>query len=543
MPQLDARGYAEFFEEKLVAVEKERSFCQRQILYLVVAVLGLLLLLHVRRPIIEVSVWVLFLLVPAVHGIFRLREAFGKVRLALEHLRDTARFLGKEPDRESLIQFIGEQTSLDDGSNVPEAMYGLAISPATGGSERAAANFAFAQPSSELANTAFLRTALVLGGLFGTVFFFALKLSQITPGNIWDVLLPYMQGALMSTLTGIVCAVFTGRVAAHLERQVDQSVWQTEAFFAGELRRHLSQSPLRGKARSELDLWESLQAGVADLTARTEAAYARMADNANEFSLALLSLGEQLRGLPAITVPPELANLGDAAARFSGGVEQMDRLVRSLLETVATLNVYAPAQMLAGLAEVKSVTEAARARIDDAAGSMDAVASELQETLRVTNETVGALPANMDERLVGIHRAVDGGLGELRRTTDAQAQDLAATRTAVVALSDGLATTTGGLAATCTQLSQVGSSLQYGVTRLAVVERSTVEQLAESRRLASGVQAALGSMDRVHARLGVVEQLRRWCEQVTHVPMMRLLWFPRLRTLRRLSSESPDAAE
>ncbi|WP_457652843.1 hypothetical protein [Rhodocaloribacter sp.] len=323
------------------------------------------------------------------------------------HLQQIAQNLKDDPTREEFLTFVNSLRKPGDDSNVPEAVGGLAHGQLSSGSLRVAANTAFATPTSELRVAAFFRTGLILGGLFGTVLFFALELTGqgILTGQLEELLLG-LRGALASTLTGILGSIFIGIVASTIGRRLEELTWETEAFLSSAVTNVLLTTPVKRPIESESDLWESLREEVAHLSQRVQEMFKRMADDAHAYAISLQDLSQRLENLPAVQVPEQLANLEQVVTDFRHGAEVLGKTVPPLVETVGALGVFAPAQMLDNLEHLdQKVTEHQQHTSETLDGLQQGVSSTNQQ-LEQLDQKVTEHQQHTSETLDGLQQGV-----------------------------------------------------------------------------------------------------------------------------------------
>jgi uncharacterized phage infection (PIP) family protein YhgE len=541
------------------------SLAARQISawHIVVAIAVVGLLIWLQSPML-VWVYIAMLLAVAVYGLNRLGSSLRDASDATRHLGELAAYVdaAPSPTRDDLLTTIDKMVSPDDRSNVPEAVQSLASGPISGDSIRIAAHSSFAHPTSELGFAAFLRTALVLGGLFGTVLFFALELggSALAAGSL-HVLLPGLRGALASTLTGILGSVVMGIVASRTERHIDELITETESFFSGPLTRILSTTPVRQQIGNETDLWESLRAEVETLVAKTGESYEKMSSDVSAHAESLRVLGQELQNLPAVVVPPELARLGDVVDRFAAGAESLSNTATILVETVASLGVFAPARMLqemeqlnesvadrqrqtsASEARVETTMQRASSEISTVATAVSAVPhhlaavadrlSSVPEQISTLNHAVAGLP----ERLLEIERGLD--------STSVNVESLAAAIASIASASSEspnlekidhqLRQVIDGNARLEQQLSQrsspvasrsdaVSSEFSTAVTQDNVRTGDEFQnQMRTLLEAASELQEQQTRLRKMEQQLNRLSAILPWYEKASHAPFVRLL--------------------
>jgi hypothetical protein len=485
----------------------------------------------------------------AVWGFGRLRKTLAVTSAAVLHLEQTATYLTNQPTREDLVAFLREKSSPDDLSNVPEAILSLTSGQMSGESTRVAANTSFAHPTSELNFAAYVRTAMVLGGLFGTVLFFAAELggTGFQEGNLGE-LLPGLRGALASTLTGILGSLSLGLVASRIEHHLAQLVWETEAFLGGPVVSALAVTPQKRSLRTETDLWESLREEVARLADGTAQAYARLGGDIHGHARSLEEFSRQIGDLPAVKFPPELAKLGSAIDQFTHGTDVLAKTSRVLVEAVASLGVFAPARLLANVEELASASSERDAGLANGLAVLGARVSHVASRVDEIHQRVG-----VPERLWDSLSALDAATrrtgeqiielaAEVRRRKDVGEMTAAVEQAmaSVRQLEGGLATFRGEVSTEVDRLARATSVLDgsaAGVRDAAeelkglttTVAKAAPELQREAARLADTVDRAQQqekSLQRVESRLRPLDAVYEWHDRARRAPLMRLLTLP-----------------
>lgn len=485
----------------------------------------------------------------ALWGFQRLRKALEVTSAAVQHLEQSATYLGNQPTRDDLIAFLRDKSSPDDLSNVPEALLSLSAGQVSGESIRVAANTSFAHPTSELNFAAYVRNAMVLGGLFGTVLFFAIELggTGFAQGNVGE-LLPGLRGALASTLTGILGSLSLGLVATRIEHHLAQLVWETEAFVSGPVAAALATAPQKRSLHTEVDLWEALREEVARLADRAGEVYDRLGTDIHGHARSLEVLSQQLGDLPAVQVPPELARLGPAIDQFTHGTDVLAKTSTVLVEAVGALGVFAPAKLLDDVERLASVSEerdrtlgsglmglAARVqamgqRVDDIHGRVG-VPERLWESLaaldaatRRNGEQIAQLAAEVRSRqdagavTAAVQQAVasvqglEGGLATLRADISSEVDRLAHASSGLDGAAAGIRGAAAELSGITGSVAKAAPELQKQAARLA----DTVDRAQRQETVLKQVETRLRPLDEVYA----------WHERARRAPLMRLLTLP-----------------
>lgn len=484
-------------------------------------------------------------------GFQRLRKALAVTSAAVLHLEQTATYLASQPTRDDLLAFLRDKSSPDDLSNVPEALLSLSAGQVSGESIRVAANTSFAHPTSELNFAAYVRNAMVLGGLFGTVLFFAIELggTGFQEGNVGE-LLPGLRGALASTLTGILGSLSLGFMASRIEHHLAQLVWETEAFASGPVAAALTTTPPKRSLHTEVDLWEALREEVARLADRAGEVYDRLGADIHGHARSLEVLSQQLGDLPAVQVPPELGRLGTAIDQFTHGTDVLAKTSTVLVEAVGALGVFAPARLLddverlasgseerdrtlgAGLVSLADRVKAMAGRVDEIHGRVG-VPDRLWESLaaldaatRRNSEQIAALAAEVRSRqdagavtaavqhAVASVQGLESGLATLRADISSEVDRLGHASSGLDAAAAGIRGAAAELSGITGTVAKAAPELQKQAARLA----DTVDRAQRQEKVLLQVEAKLRPLDEVYA----------WHERARRAPLMRLLTLPLL---------------
>ncbi|HYR06586.1 MAG TPA: methyl-accepting chemotaxis protein, partial [Longimicrobium sp.] len=500
--------------------------------------------------------YIVLLWLVAVWGFQRLRTALAVTSAAVAHLELTASHLGGQPTRDQFLEFLRRNSSPDDLSNVPEAIISLSSGQMSGESIRVAANTSFAHPTSELNFAAYVRNAMVLGGLFGTVLFFALELggTAFQEGNLGE-LLPGLRGALASTLTGILGSLSLGLVATRIEHHLAQLVWETEAFISGPVAAALAATPQKRSLRTEVDLWESLREEVARMADGTAQAYGRLGDDIHGHARALGELSRQIGDLPAVQLPPELARLGTAIDQFTHGTDVLAKTSRVLVEAVAALGVFAPARLLTDVEQLATASAQRDTVLADGMTTLAARVSALGSRVDDIHQRVG-VPDRLWESLSALDAATRRNGEQIARLAEEvrAKQDVGAVTGAVQqavasvqSLEGGLATFQGRISTEVDRLASASSALDGSAAEVrgavdqlstvsATVAKAAPELQKQAARLAEAVdrtQQQEKTLQRVESRLRPLDGVYAWHERAMRAPLMRLLTLPLWRAWRR----------
>lgn len=363
---------------------------------LVFIVLGLLILLESNAP---VWAYILVLLSVAATGFRQIRITELATADAVKHTAEVERRRLAGANRQQLVTHLETRITADDRSHAAEAIHGFLLGKAGPEAVAPTARSAFSETENLSEFTNFLRGALILGGLFGTVLFFAWELTGLTGAGLAQgqaELLRGLRGALASTLTGIAGALSLGLLANHLGRRIGKIIQETETFLAASL------LPLNLKDRgtappeTEAELWEALRAEVENLSDKVAKRAENMADDASAYAKSLEEVNKRLAELPQIQIPPQLANLEEAVSKFSGGTTLLHETSTQLIESVSALGVFAPARLVSDLdalrtevskwkTESKEELEKVGTRVDTAAKNLgsqgEAIASKAAATI------------------------------------------------------------------------------------------------------------------------------------------------------------------
>ena len=524
-------GFADFYRRQM----KKAASLETLRLVLVVGVGAALLgLLGFLGSPLLVWAYVIVLYAATYYGARRLQRAINVFLAASKHLLELAQFLTDSRSRAELVHEVKKRIDSNDDSNVPEAIWSYCRGGDRSEGIRVVANSAFAHPVTELAVASFLRTALVLGGLFGTVLFFAIELGDhgVAGGDLTE-LLPGLRGALASTLTGILGSLVLGILASGIERMVDQAIWETESFVCGPVSQALASETADAGIRDETDLWTALRHEVAQLSRETTAAYGRLADDASAYAKALEAVSQQLTELPAVQVPPQIVELGEATGKFARGTELLDRTVTTLVNAVATIGLMVPTKVLDDLQELRTGT--ARL-IDDSTelrtigGTLSSVSSDIgrlherivtsAELIQATETLTAAIDAGTNTSVGAAERVADK-VGELRDEVERIG------RPAALAVAANIADPNSRDGATETVREADKSS------GLAAELSRNLEHLNKE------VGALQGILTRVASRLTRLESVYTWHDRAARAPLMKLMLLPLWPSKRKGVSIAP----
>jgi hypothetical protein len=501
----------------------------------------LLLLLVVLASPWFVWLYVVLLFSVTYYGAHRLSFAIGVTKAAEEHLLEFAKFLRDPRSRDEFVQLVQSKISPEDDSNVPEALWSYCTGRQSGESGRVVAHSAFVRATAELNLAHFLRTTLVLGGLFGTVLFFATELGgrELLGGDL-SALLPGLRGALASTLTGILGSIALGITGNNIDRVVEEAVWETESFISGPVSQVLAGQNASAPIQDEADLWTALRQEVALLRKDTVESYKKLADDAAAYAKALETVSQNLADLPAVQVPVQLANLQDVVARFGSSTDSLDRTVKTLVDSVATVGLIVPAQILNDLAHLRS---AAGENHDTTMAEFDATTVRLA-TLRDSLQTVESR-VSVVERAMSTSQQITDATAELGKKVDVRG---AQTASGILSLGDQLRALgdiptrdghSGGIdsppaadgsdmieplmhALSGVQESLALSIEEFKKTEQAVTALSSTIPTKLDQTLA-GIADTQQKLSAVSRRLSPLDRVYGWHERAAHAPLMKLL--------------------
>jgi biopolymer transport protein ExbB/TolQ/copper chaperone CopZ len=502
----EVSSFGAYYSEQTEQLRKEDQYAIGSIPLLAVCLIALLL--YLESP-WWVGAYIFALFGVAFLGLRGLRLAFATTQESTRHLGAMAKFLRNQPDRDAFLEEVRKNITPEDRSHVPEATLALGAGPITVDRVSSVARNAFRTAFSELNRANFLRAGLILGGLFGTVFFFAQELTAgaILQGDLAE-LLPGLRGALASTLTGILASLVIGLLASRLEHLLDGLVAETESFLMGPVGEVLATTPARKAVTTETDLWERLVEEVAELRRSTERSYGAMANDAATFSTSLEQVVDRLGDLPAVQIPPQLSGFQKVIEDFGQGMKDLHNTVEVLIPAVKSLGATLPLKIVTKVdalgeqhrelhqtskEEITSVKSSLSGEISSVKsllnGEIDSVKSSLtnatvllesnQETLKAiqTSEAYDPTPllarmAAIEERLEGLEGPVQNiksnaqeaawGAARLHRLSTAQSEALVRIESAVRADDD----VRQALTATQAELSQVAAQVSAETTSL-----------------------------------------------------------------------------
>lgn len=530
MTQDRSAHYRQFFADQaatVAALQRLSLFYTAAFVALLVALLGALQSPLLVWGYVIVAIGFLF-----GRGILGLKKSATIASESTAHLEIIAGVIKDDPGREAIRAKLDELATPDDNSNVPEALSGfLEGSASSSETVRAVANSAFGHALSKVEFAVFMRTALVLAGLFGTVLFFAFELTRpaLLSGDL-AVLMPGLRGALASTLSGILGSVMVGWFASRVDALLDSLILETEAFVGGPFLVASSDPLTRPEIHSETELWEALRQEVALMADRSTKSLDRMADDVHAHAASLQAFSDQVANLPELRVPPELSKLEDVVAQFQHSTELLNKTVAPLVEAVGSLGIFAPAQMLEkidGLAKSTSEWQGSAAGV---LGDIKADGASARADLKTARESIEAVPAMLESKLEGIVSAM-GGLAsgqqvnriETGMTALASSAELGEVSASITEFRDEVKELPAELQASSAALAEAAERLGPVAAQL---EDSRNEIATQTAGL-SGVAEEIGT-----ARLALTEALRgmrrllNWHERADQAPLMKFLLMP-----------------
>lgn len=413
-------GTLPFFREQEAKLRSSSSIWIVGVV-LFVLVVGLLFVLDSG---LEVGIYIGALLLPiSLYGLYKARQTEVATAEALDHMIEVEERLETGADSDEILTHLQKRISVEDRSHVAEALRTFLAGSPSSEAVPPTARAAFSETDALAESTSFLRAVLILGGLFGTVLFFALELTELSNLAGTESLLQGLRGALASTLTGILGAVTVGFVTTQLRQRVNKIIQETETFLGGTVLPLTREEKAASPPGTEVELWEALQKEVRALNQRIDERTTLMADDAASYARSLEEVSTRLQELPQVRVPPELGNLEDVVEEFSESSNLLYRTTRELVDAVGALGVFAPAKLLRDLEEVReemaewrddandalqtmvSRTEAGQERLEKSARAMQKDTIEAVET-RMTrlDEAVGQLDDAIP-RLEGLVRS------------------------------------------------------------------------------------------------------------------------------------------
>jgi uncharacterized protein YukE len=530
-----SKRYAEYFDRTLATIAEYGSRIGILAWAVVLITLGLVFVvagpeyaLDLREPVGQARLWiyiyVLLLTVLTGFAFNGARIALDRLKRAHEGLRSIAKRLEKDSTRDAFLDDVRKEISPND-ENVPEAILSMANAERSSEVVHAAAGQVTAPAESQLANLVFMRTALVLAGLFGTVLFFAVQLGIIQTGAHQEI--TSLKAALLSSLTGILGAIAISWVSSWLESVLDTTQWETEAFFAGVVAPVLARRPEEQPIESERMLWESMRTAVNRMTNQVVDHYDQMVAQGREFSEVLRAVSQQLRETPAMVLPPALERIGEAGEQLASSAQTMDRLVPPLVEAVSRIGVHLPAEVLDRLAEIKKRLVQTEETVGESRKEMKGSLVELARVTAGLTSNLDRLPSDLSGQLGRIESATGLSLisaGELRESFGELDRHLSREM-------DTVAHGVVGLPTIANRIDEAAGTLRQTSEEL----RAVVPDMQDGAR---GIGEATQVLNK---RSGDIVALRRWCEVIVSAPLMRAILFLGGRRLEDVTGDENKA--
>lgn len=526
-----------------------------------------------------VYVYVALLFAIACYGLLQIRDATQALESAAEDLSALALDAAEAASREGFLEKVARRQRAAERSDVPDALLGLASDRVTAERTQGVARAAFRSALARMNETAFLRTALVLGGLFGTVLFFANELvgTQILRGDL-SVLLPGLRGALASTLTGILGSLVLGLLASRLERIIDGMLSETEAFLLGPVSTVLQATTARRAVTTETDLWQQLVEEVAQLRQEAADSLAGMGTDAHVFAKQLENVVDQIRMLPAVTVPPNLADLGAVVTEFRTGMKDLKETVDVLVPAVQTIGATLPLETAANVQMLLELEDAGRRAMEHHIGEvrtaisrMENAVAENQTSIEALREAERAAPtevlalagaardeahaarqgvAQLASALTEHGRRLDA-VQEALRTTEGTQQALALTQADLVRAGEAVQASAGELRAESDSLRETASQIDEATTRFTAAGSALQGRLHVMDEVIRKVHDQDGAFARIEESVGqTVGELQRrlsplldWHRRAASAPMMRFLTLPLWAGNRQVSGRTPEGQD
>lgn len=377
-------------------------------------------------------------------GINRLRSALQVTLGTAKQVRALSSFLGKDPTQEQLLKALHEQADQHAPAASPTIFTALLegqVSPDRAGTT---ARLVYSDPLAKLDATSFLRSSLVLGGLFGTVLFFAWELTGagFTAAGL-DELLPGVRGAMASTLSGILSSVLVGHFASSVDRIVDRLVTGTESLIAGPVSIALENTPAHADPTNEAELWSAVLGEVRALREDTRQHVRQMADDASAYARSLQRVEERLADLPAIRIHDDLQQLGDALASFGRSVKVFEASSTSTAKAVEQLGVVIPRAVIERLDRISQDQQEAEHTTSTATQHLSGEIAAVQAKINEVASSVAFDPAEFNQHLDLIGQSVQAlepalrsqisTLGTVEANVREQTQQLGSLQTSVLA--------------------------------------------------------------------------------------------------------------
>lgn len=435
----------------------------------------------------------------AMRGLSVARNTLTQMRATLGALREAAAFLDTGPSRKEYLEECSRKIDPNDHISVAEPMYALACVANPAEHVGSAASRVLAPAHSEMASLGVTRTTMVLGGLLGTVFFFSMEMRSdaFASGD-----LSALGAALLCTMTGVMGAIATGISVSGLDRELELLQSEVEAFFSAIVAPALTSDVEDQGLSGERALWESVRAAIQRLTKETVEQQARMVDQATEFASALRELELQLRKIPAVTVPPDLAKLSTSVDRFDSAARRLEAIVPPLIEAVSKMELVVPRHLMQRMDQVHAQTSQLKSQFDGVTDSLVRTGEDLRATVVQVREAAARIPDDLPRSLEEVARSseeirrnLDAAMGNIQSRSEATADEMRRVR-------------------------QVIEPVPQQVHRIASLNEATAASMA-------GVLQQLGS-----AQLALT-RVQGWIAAISRSPLMWLFTFPASRRYAR----------
>lgn len=420
-----------------------------------------------------------------------------------------------------------------------------------------------------LEEAASYRPILVLGGLFGTVLFFAFELGRpsLIGGAIAE-LLPGLQGALLSTLTGLLGSALLGYYVGRADRERSLLEADLLAFVRGPLWLRLETERTVTEGEDNATFWSLAAQELRRLREDTSSMYLSVANQVNGYAAALEQIQQRLSSLPAMKVPKELAHLSGVAQGFEHGMKAMNEGVRVLVAAVDIASTDLPERLVQRVEAIQEEQDLHRKSLV----SLDRSLAGLSERLRAID--LESVPPELTrlsgevrrtgQRIEEIHGATRSQVGLVARLEE-QNRLLDVTRKALEGTRDQLREATAELGTSTGLLNDVVGTLQTSGRAMENAAKRTSETHGSIEALSGTVSRSLESLDmrleaihdaqqeikhiaaretslqRIDAKLSRLQSVVHWVERAHRAPLVRVLtspWLPE-RLRRRRNGQEP----
>lgn len=420
-----------------------------------------------------------------------------------------------------------------------------------------------------LEEAASYRPILVLGGLFGTVLFFAFELGRpsLVAGAIAE-LLPGLQGALLSTLTGLLGSALLGYYVGRADRERSLLEADLLAFVRGPLWARLETERTVTEGEDDATFWSLAAQELRRLREDTTSMYLSVANQVNGYAAALEQIQQRLSSLPAMKVPKELAHLSGVAQGFEQGMKAMNEGVRVLVAAVDIASTDLPERLVQRVAAIQEEQDLQRKSLV----SLDRTLAGLSERLRAIDlESVPPELARLSgevrregQKIEEIHGATRSQAGLVQRLEE-QTRLLEESRTSLDDTRDQLREATAEVGTSTRLLDDVAGTFQTSGGEIENAARRLAETHGSIEALSGAVDRSLGNLarqvdvvrsaqqeiqqtaaredtlQRLDAKVSRLQSVVQWVERVHRAPLMRVLtspWLPE-RLRRRRDGQEP----